>query len=155
MNIMETYLSESRGGKGSGFYCINRSNLTRASSILLRLKDGGPMLIALILMSERMSTNNYISRIDYDDLSQLTNNTFTADYYRKIKVFDVLKEKNLIAQNEYGATMINPRFAFRNMFIKHNMEYLEGLYKYFKETGTYNIHYNKERREKENWSEIM
>lgn len=155
MNIMETYLGESRGGKGSGFYCINRSNLTRASSILLRLEDGGPMLIALILMSKRMTTYNYISRIDYDDLAQLTNNTFTADYYRKIKVFDVLKEKNLIAQNETGSTMINPRFAFRGVFTKSNMEYLDGLYKYFKETGVCNIHYNKKRHTEENWSEIM
>lgn len=155
MDIMETYLGEKRGGKGSGFYNINRSNLTRASSILLRLEDGGPMLIALILMAGKMSSNNFISRVNYDDLAQLTNNAFTADYYRKIKVFDVLQEKNLIAQNEHGATMINPRFAFRSMFIKSNMEYLDGLYKHFKETGVCDIYYNKKRHTEENWSEIM
>lgn len=152
MDIMETYLSENSGGKGEGFFCINRINFDKASAILQRVKGSGAIMIGLIGLAREMSNNNYIKRVNYSDLARSTNNMFTANYYCKLKALDVLIENNIIAQNESNATMVNPRFAFATGFNEKTMKYLDGLYKYFKATGVYNTEYNKE-NQNENFNE--
>lgn len=122
-----------------GFACINRVNYDKLTAVLKGSRQVGTLITCAVGLIINMSMNNYIPKLTYPRLYDITNRVFHQSTLEHAKVIETLENLNVIATNESKACMVNPKFGFDVTFDKRgeNLRALEELYETFKATGKF------------------
>lgn len=145
--VTKVWRSKSKGGYGKGCFNMGQPNLAAAGKVLKDHGYGRTELLSLIFMASHMNSDNYIKRVNYPDLEKMSCGILTEQTVKQNKVFERLKECNLIWRNDDKEVMINPRFAFHTEW--NRLEELGDMYTQFKETDEFPVHYMYDKKTRE------